>query len=300
MSLVFLHVQKRPEAGRGRREFDIELINNRASHRDFHAHRSGAILHGKVQISLFDLHLPRGRPDLPFAIALHNLVHIDVPPTSLPLVDNLNHGLLAGRSCTSQEYQSSRSLPPGRSLGPVAVRTTCPSTSRLMQASPGYLAAAEQEVDVAAFDDQWRAGQRAGRAVAFVVTVDQSFSLRSRSRPFGWGACRARSGPERRAGRRPVAIVLAFKIRDEHIGLVGHTSRPLTRDTTTAHINRPRMVVAPLADGRNVGFRAAKAGPFAERKTTMPLTYALAASYSSPPRDAIGVEPKLDGLPGGQ
>ena len=60
--------------------------------------------------------------------------------------------VLPCRSRTSQPAHSIASV-----LLPVAVRTTCPSTFRLMQVSSGMIASADQEIQVIAVDREWRA-----------------------------------------------------------------------------------------------------------------------------------------------
>ena len=123
-------------------------------------------------------------------------------------VDDLDLRLLAGQvaarsSCASASCSWS---------WPVAVRTTLPSTSRLMHVLPAVVAAADQEAQELPLDGERGRGELALRAVAAEERVDQPLALEAADRLLAGQRAVGGRLAERLALDRPLAVVGALEI----------------------------------------------------------------------------------------
>ncbi len=111
-------------------------------------------------------------------VRLHDLIDIDVPPAARCRCRR-SESPPACRPTHRHPTIASRALlcPSTFRAGPTAVRTTFPSTSRLMQVASEIIPRADQEVDVAALDRERRRGERSRRRVSVQVGVDQPLAL---------------------------------------------------------------------------------------------------------------------------
>ena len=152
------------------------------------------------------------------AVGEDDLVDVDVAPAAGRAVDDLEPGGLAGEVAHVPAAGSSRSLPPGSVFGPVAVRTTLPSTSRLMQVSPAQPPPPIEEADRPAIDRERRGRERAGGPVAAGERIDEPAALEALDGHL------ARQGAPRRAAAEggpldgPPAVVVPLEVGDHDVG----------------------------------------------------------------------------------
>ena len=110
-------------------------------------------------------------------IRLHDVVDVDVAPAAGLLVHDLDHGLLAGpgRDVPRVPFQSLGAarlvVGAGGGVDHLAIH------QQVDAGAAGMHAAADQEVEVLAFDLQRRRGECAGRAVALEEAVDQPLAF---------------------------------------------------------------------------------------------------------------------------
>ena len=98
---------------------------------------------------------------------------------------------------------------------PVCVATTLPSTTRLMQVSPGMIAAADQKADVRLPDGELGRDELADRHVRLGVGVGQAFALEALQELLRRGGPRRRAGAKCLAGGLPVAVGFALEIGED-------------------------------------------------------------------------------------
>ena len=82
-------------------------------------------------------------------------------------------------------------------------------------------AAADQEIDVIALDRKPRAGERTGRFVTAVEAVRKPVPLEATHLHLPRQRAARRTGPERLAGHRPAATLIAFplEVGNQNVGV---------------------------------------------------------------------------------
>ena len=151
----------------------------------------------------------------PPLIALHDLIDEDVPPASFVLIDDFDPGRFSGQIAHV----------PGLPIEMLAIGAGGRANRLAVdeQVNAGLarmIAAAEQEIDIAAFDPKVARGERADRAIPFEKAVDQSVPRKAAH--LHLIGQRATSGPRAESLPRglPRAVIGSLEIGDENIGLL--------------------------------------------------------------------------------
>jgi hypothetical protein len=128
-----VYVQK---SGRTVGQLDLELPHHRAVDDQPHEPLGRPVLDGQMQVGPVDGQFAANRHQLDLAVALDDVVDVDVSPAAAAVVDDLQHRLLAHQLGDIPAVPIERLAAAGFGVRAGGVRTTWPSTSRFMQVSP--------------------------------------------------------------------------------------------------------------------------------------------------------------------
>ena len=172
-------------------------------------------------VVVLDADILEGRNHPFTAVALDDVVDVDVPPSAGGPVDDFDPGGFIQQIADVpgvgvKAFGASRfAVRTGCRAGDVSVDEQV--DARLL----GMPSAADEEIDVLPLDHEFGRGQRAGGRVSTVVAVHQPLAFKSAHDHLVGQRTLGGPGPEGLAGRLPVAVIVSLEVGDKDVGLLG-------------------------------------------------------------------------------